>query len=247
MHQAYLLTGRRRLSQEAVERAFHHAWQHWAEVARDRDPAGWVRAVAYDHALSPWHRLRPTHRHPDAPPVEHDRRALLDVLLSLPPSYRRTLLLYDGLGLDLPETAAETEASTPAAARRLLHAREAVAVRLPELADAGGLQKRLAALVGSGPAMAPSPARAVRTGGERRARLWTRAAIVVTTLLIGVTAVAAITSPGEYRAPVAPGRPVDGVPPAAGPEKLSDGNEALRDRLRSGPAAGPGRLLPQLR
>ncbi|SCE63251.1 helix-turn-helix domain-containing protein, partial [Streptomyces sp. OspMP-M43] len=134
VRQAYLLTGRRALARESVERAFQLAWHRWPEVAVDRDPAGWVRAAAYEYAMSPWHRLRRAHRHPDAPPTEPGKRALFDALLDLPPAYRRTLLLYDGVGLDLPETAAETEASTPAAAGRLMTARAAVAERLPELA-----------------------------------------------------------------------------------------------------------------
>lgn len=53
VRQAYLLTGRRELARESVERAFQVAWQRWPEVAVDRDPAGWVRSVAYEHALSP--------------------------------------------------------------------------------------------------------------------------------------------------------------------------------------------------
>ncbi|OEV14673.1 helix-turn-helix domain-containing protein, partial [Streptomyces nanshensis] len=134
VRQTYLLTGRRRLARESVERAFQLAWHRWPEVAVDRDPAGWVRAAAYEYAMSPWHRLRRAHRHPDAPPTEPARRALFEALLDLPPAYRRTLLLYDGIGLDLPETAAETEASTPAAAGRLEVARAALAERLPELA-----------------------------------------------------------------------------------------------------------------
>ncbi|MEU3883378.1 helix-turn-helix domain-containing protein, partial [Streptomyces californicus] len=106
VRQTYLLTGRRALALESVERAFQLAWHRWPEVAVDRDPAGWVRAAAYEFAMSPWHRMRRTHRHPDAPPTEPGRRALFDALLDLPPAYRRTLLLYDGVGLDLPETAA---------------------------------------------------------------------------------------------------------------------------------------------
>ncbi|MCG0069896.1 RNA polymerase subunit sigma-70, partial [Streptomyces tricolor] len=65
VRQTYLLTGRRELARESVERAFQLAWQRWPEVARDRDPAGWVRAVAYDCALSPWHRFRPRYRSPE--------------------------------------------------------------------------------------------------------------------------------------------------------------------------------------
>ncbi|MFB7594060.1 RNA polymerase sigma factor [Streptomyces sp. NPDC056160] len=145
VRQAYLLTGHRERAREAVERAFQLAWQHWPKVANDRDPAGWVRATAYDCALSPWHRCIPRNRIPDPPPGPADR-ALQHALLRLPPSYRRTLVLYDGVGLDLPETAAETEASTPAAANRLMHAREAVAACLPELADPAELHRRLVRL-----------------------------------------------------------------------------------------------------
>lgn len=53
VHQTYLLTGRRGLSRESVEHAFLLAWQRWPEVAVDRDPVGWVRAAAYEYALSP--------------------------------------------------------------------------------------------------------------------------------------------------------------------------------------------------
>lgn len=111
--QTYLLTGRRTLALEAVERAFTQAWGRWPEVASDPDPVGWVRAAAYEYALSPWHRFRRAHRHADRPPAEPADRILLDALLALPAAHRRTVLLYDGVGLDLPDTAAETEASTP--------------------------------------------------------------------------------------------------------------------------------------
>ncbi|MET9950468.1 sigma factor-like helix-turn-helix DNA-binding protein [Streptomyces sp. NPDC006339] len=245
VHQTYLLTGRRRLSREAVEHAFHHAWQHWPEVAVDRDPVGWVRAVAYEYALSPWHRFRRRHRHPDSPPTEASRRALLGALLELPPPYRRTVLLYDGLGLDLPETAAETEASTPAAGNRLLHARAVIGQRVPELADPEALQRRLSALVAEAPTATLAPARSVRTGSERRTRLLTRAVMGVTAGLIGVTAFTAATAPTRYIPVNAPGQVVDGVPVRGGPQKLRPEDRELRDKLRSAPHPGPERLVPR--
>ena len=43
VRQTYLLTGRRELARESVERAFQLAWQRWPEVARDPDPkAGYL-------------------------------------------------------------------------------------------------------------------------------------------------------------------------------------------------------------
>ncbi|MET8507996.1 helix-turn-helix domain-containing protein [Streptomyces sp. NPDC004787] len=244
VHQTYLLTGRRRLSRESVEYAFHHAWQHWPEVATDGDPVGWVRAVAYEYALSPWHRFRRRHRHPDAPPTEAARRALLGALLDLPAPYRRTVLLYDGLGLDLPETAAETEASTPAAGNRLLHARTVIGQRIPELAEPEALQRRLAALVAEAPTATLPAARAVRTGSERRTRLLTRAVVGVTTALIAVTALTAATAPTRYIPVNAPGEVVEGVPVRGGPQKLRPEDKELRDKLRTAPNPGPERLVP---
>lgn len=243
VRQTYLLCGRRELAREAVERSFQLAWQRWPEVARDRDPGGWVRAVAYDCALSPWHRFRPRYRHPEPPPADPADRALLHALLTLPPSYRRTLVLYDGVGLDLPETAAETEASTPAAANRLTHAREAVAARIPELADPADLHRRLLGLA-SAERLQAAGATAVRTGGERRSVFWTRAAIASTVTIIGATTLTLRTAPTHYEAPIAPAQAVEGVPARVAPGPLSQAEQALRTKLRKTGSSGPQRLRP---
>jgi DNA-directed RNA polymerase specialized sigma24 family protein/DNA-binding XRE family transcriptional regulator len=246
VRQTYLLTGRRDLAREVVEQAFQQAWQRWPEVARDRDPAGWVRAVAYDCALSPWHRFRPRYRHPEPPPADPADRALLHALLGLPPAYRRTLVLYDGVGLDLPETAAETEASTPAAANRLTHAREAVAACLPELADPAELHRRLLELASTERLRAARPT-VVRTVGERRNVFWTRAAIAFTVTIIGATTLTLRTAPTHYEAPIAPAQAVRGVPPRAALGPLSGEEIALQKKLRQSEASGPERLMPDLR
>ncbi|MEZ3177510.1 helix-turn-helix domain-containing protein [Streptomyces pimonensis] len=246
VRQTYLLTGRRALARESVERAFQLAWDRWPEVARDPDPAGWVRAAAYEWALSPWHRFRRRHRQPEPPPANEDDRALLAVLLHLPPPYRRALLLYDGLGLGLPETAAETEASTRATAGRLAHARETVAARLPDLSDPRELRRRLADLACTGRLRAAEPP-AVRGGGERRARFRTRAVVAFTVVLIGTTALTLHTAPTRYEPPVPPGETVRGVPPRVAPGPLSEEQRELRTRLREELPRGPERLVPQLR
>ncbi|MFE0134424.1 helix-turn-helix domain-containing protein [Streptomyces sp. NPDC059037] len=245
VRQTYLLTGRRTLAQESVERAFQLAWQRWPEVAVDRHPASWVRAAAYEYAMSPWHRLRPAHRHPEAPPAEPADRAFLDVLMSLPPAQRRTLLLYDGVGLDLPETAAETEASTPAAANRLLRAHETIIEKIPELAATpDALHERLSELC-KAEKLQPPKADRVRTGSEHRARLWTRAAIAFTALIIGATALTLRTAPTHYEPPQSPGKAINGVPPRMGPGPLSYEEQSLHKKLREGLSNGPERLSPQ--
>ncbi|GHI05503.1 RNA polymerase subunit sigma-70 [Streptomyces cellostaticus] len=246
VRQTYLLTGRRELAREAVEQAFQLAWQRWPEVARDRDPAGWVRSMAYECALSPWHRFRPRHRSPEPPPADPADRALLHALLDLPPSYRRTLVLYDGVGLDLPETAAETEASTPAAANRLTHARAAVAAQVPELADPAALHRRLAELAATEHLRAARPP-TVRTCGERRSLFWTRAAIAFTVAIIGATTLTLRTAPTRYEPPIAPAQAVQGVPPPAVMGPLSREQLALRTRLHREAANGPERVVPTAR
>ncbi|MGW2085537.1 helix-turn-helix domain-containing protein [Streptomyces sp. NPDC001880] len=252
--QTFLLTGRRNLSRESVARAFALAWERWPEVAVDRDPVGWVRAAAYEYALSPWHRLRRTHRRPDPPPAEAGTRALLDALLALPPSYRRTLLLYDGVGLDLPETAAETEASTPAAAGRLMNARAAVAERLPELAEPSSpaeqsalLNERLGALAQAQPSDSLPPPVVVRTDSERKAQLWTRAAVSFTVLIIGLTLFTLVTAPARHETPESPARQVGGEPPRGGPQnqKPTPQDLKLQKKLRGELVPGPARLVPE--
>ncbi|MEV7546875.1 helix-turn-helix domain-containing protein [Streptomyces sp. NPDC089915] len=254
VRQVYLLTGRRGLAQESVERAFRQAWAQWPEVATDPDPVGWVRAAAYEYALSPWRRLRRAHRtlgRPDKAPADPNDRILLGALLALPPAHRRTVLLYDGVGLDLPDTAAETEASTPTTGNRLLHAHADLAARLPGLAGVPPEQQSavLRAWLGAvRPAVPldPPPAASVRTVSELRARRWARAALVLTAVIAVATGYTTVTAPDHYVAPVAPGTGVSGVPALAGPPRVTETSRALQDKLRADPAAGPHRIHPSL-
>ncbi|MFJ3879901.1 helix-turn-helix domain-containing protein [Streptomyces sp. NPDC090077] len=251
VRQAYLLTGRRALALHSVEVAFRQAWGRWPEVATDRDPVGWVRSAAHEYALSPWHRFRRAHRHPDRPPADTADRILLEALLALPPVHRRTVLLYDGVGLDLPDTAAETEASTPATGHRLLRAHAELARRIPLLADvpperrSAMLRERFAA-VRPAVSLEPRPAAVVRTVSEHRARRLARAALVLTAVIAASTGYTTVTAPDHYEPPVAPGASVSGVPPLSGPPRLTETSRELQDKLRADPAAGPHRLHPRL-
>ncbi|MGW0602978.1 RNA polymerase subunit sigma-70 [Streptomyces sp. NPDC002640] len=252
VRQTYLLTGRHSLALEAVEQAFRRAWHHWPEVALDPDPPSWVRAAAHDHALSPWRRLSRRHRREERAPAATRSspadRALLAALTALPPRHRRTLLLYDGLGLDLPETAAETEASTVATAGRLRHAREAVAAVLPELADPETLARRMAETAQAATSTTrPRPLRppAVRGRAERQARWWTVVSAGTTAVLGVLTLVGLFTAATRYEPPVPEGERVRGVPVQGAPGPLSKPERKLRTHLEKAPGAGPPRLLPQ--
>lgn len=213
VQQASLLTGSRPFARRAVEKAFHQAWQHWPEVAEDSDPGGWVRATVYDYALSPWHRWRWRRRLPSLSkspsrgsrgrsgpePATGSGPALLGALLRLPPSQRRALLLHDGLGIGITETAAEMEASTMATLGRVVRARAAVTGHMPALHDVPpaereeALRRMLAERAAARPLHSARPAHAVRSESERHARLWTLGVLGLTALLVGLVAFTAVT------------------------------------------------------
>ncbi|CAM5391925.1 hypothetical protein SNARM312S_05795 [Streptomyces narbonensis] len=181
-----------------------------------------MRAASYEYALSPWHRFRRAHKHPDSPPAEANRRALLGALLELPPPYRRTVLLYDGLGLDLPETAAETEAIPPPPPTGCCtpgRSSGSGSPSSPSRRPCTGASRLVAGDSGGGPPGGPH----IRAGSEKRSRTWTRAVLGVTAVLIGVTGFTAATAPTRYVPVNAPGETVNGVPVRGGPQKLRPG------------------------
>ncbi|GAA3032469.1 RNA polymerase sigma factor [Streptomyces glomeratus] len=246
VRQTYLLTGRRELARESVERAFQQAWQRWPEVAVDPDPAGWVRAAAHDWALSPRHRFRLRHRRAEPPPADPSDRALLHALLTLSPARRRTLLLHDGVGLGLPEAAAETQASTPAAAGRLLFARETLAALVPDQAAPEVLRRRLDELATAQHLHAARPP-SVRSRAERRTRWGTVGALAFTAAIVGATTQTLRMAQDHYERPVPRGTEIRDLPPRVAQGPLSEEQLELRALLESSPLHGPERVVPEAR
>lgn len=240
VRQVDLITGNPGFARHAVRRAFDLAWQRWPEVAADPDPVGWVRAAAYEYALAPWQQWVPGHRtHPRAAArtlrgSERDG-AVRAAVLRLSPSQRQALVLYDGLGLDLPVAAAESEASTVATASRITQARAALSAAVPELGDEA--PARLKAILaepdpepargtdpGTGTGVAPEvPAARVRDASERGVRRRTLGAVALTALIAGATGAALVVTydrvgdlphrarPTQVTAPATPA-PGQGVP-----------------------------------
>lgn len=167
--------------------------------------------------------------------------ALLNALLRLPRSYRRTLLLHDGVGLGLPATAAEIEASTPATAGRLTHAREELLRHLPELRrvppDRLGavLHHRLGALAVAQPVRTRA-AELVRSGSEHTTKVLVRGSLGFTALITACTVLSLLTSSAADRPIFSPARPVSTAPvtPTATPP----------DARAPAPAASPAPAPP---
>ncbi|MFI1098262.1 hypothetical protein [Streptomyces sp. NPDC020917] len=222
LRQVELLTGDPVFAGHAVARAFDLAWQRWPEVAEDSDPVGWVRAAAYEYALAPWQRWVPgaAHRLQPHPPEDSLAAALLD----LPPAHRRALMLHDGLGLDLPDAAAEVEASTASTAARITHAREALTAALPEPAQP--LSVRLGALL-DGEQDPPQEPAGVREASERGVHRRTVGAFGLTGLIAAVTLTVVLAGPGTGKHATPPDAPA----PAASTPHAANAPEFVQEFL----------------
>ncbi|WP_369207775.1 sigma factor-like helix-turn-helix DNA-binding protein, partial [Streptomyces sp. PU-14G] len=257
--QAFLLSGHRRVAERAVRWAFHQAWQHWPKVLAGSDPTRTVRATVYEYALSPWHQFHPLRRMPQAYSGPPEDRAVLEAFLGLPRSYRAALLLHYGLGLTLPETAAEVECSTEAAAGRVTHGRAALEESWPPLRElprrrrGAVLAHTLRELAVAQP-VRPVPPRLVRRRSFRTTRLWTRASLGLTATVTAATVLTLVTA--ESAQP--PRKPAGVVPRTFAPEtfpgasvlRTTRTSEEGRDRQhaeakRSAPSDRA--YLPQLR
>lgn len=176
IRQVEVLTGNEELGRHVVHRAFHRAWQRWPEVAADPDPVGWLRSQAFEHALAPWQQFVPWHR---------TRRRARGDLQRLPRGARHAVLLHEGLGLGLRRTAAESMASTPTTAARIIRARDT----LGEEAVAG-----LSGLLNQ-PCVPELPAEQVREMSEERLRHQTFGSVAATVVLVLLTAGGLIFGP----------------------------------------------------
>ncbi|CAG7600646.1 DNA-directed RNA polymerase specialized sigma subunit, sigma24 family [Actinacidiphila bryophytorum] len=200
--QVAVLTGDRELAARAVRRAFDLAWQRWPEVARDSDPAGWLRAAAHTYAMTPWQRLLRRHRKNRGKDAA-DRGALAQALVRLHPERRRALLLHDGLGLSLAVTAAEVESSTTAAASRIIGARRQLASAAPDEYDGGDAGPHLTALLAAEPGLPegePAPA-GMREYSERGVRRRTVGAFAAAGVIVLATTVGVIVGPDHSPRP----------------------------------------------
>lgn len=173
VQQTFLLTGCRHRAVHIVHLALGAAGRRWQQVSRLPDPERWVRAHAFETALSPWRRggprranrlwqlprprikVHPAGRDRQVDP-EQERltsrdRALLKALRRLSRPQRRALVLHDALGLPVAQVAAEVESSTAAAENRVRGARAALVRSVPDLVgrdpSAPGFGEQLAALL----------------------------------------------------------------------------------------------------
>ena len=135
--QAYVLTGDRESAQDLTQEALVRAWRHWDRITRYEDPEGWTRRVLHNLCIESWRRANrrravtpPAPSGPADVPVHHHE--LAQAMRSLPADQARALLLHDGLGMTVPETAAEIGAPEGTVRTWLHRARKVVAARIEQ-------------------------------------------------------------------------------------------------------------------
>lgn len=135
--QAYVLTGDRETAQDLTQEALLRAWRRWDRITGYEDPEGWTRRVLHNLCIESWRRsrTRSAHRAVEAPttpdiPVHHHQ--LAQAMRDLPGEQARALLLHDGLGMTVRETADELAVPEGTVRSWLSRSRKVVAARITQ-------------------------------------------------------------------------------------------------------------------
>ena len=110
--QAYVLTGSREMAQDLTHEAFLRAWKHWQRIADYDSPEAWTRRVLHNLCIDLRRKSRPSPSRaldPSPAPVEIPTHhlQLAEAMRTLPGEQARALLLHDGLGMSVAETASD--------------------------------------------------------------------------------------------------------------------------------------------
>jgi RNA polymerase sigma-70 factor (ECF subfamily) len=110
--QAYVLTGNLEQAQDLTQEALLRAWTHWDRITGYESAEGWTRRVLHNLCIGSWRRtqVRPLSVVREPVPtvdVPTDHVLLAEALRQLPGAQARALLLHDGLGMTVAETAGE--------------------------------------------------------------------------------------------------------------------------------------------
>jgi RNA polymerase sigma-70 factor (ECF subfamily) len=137
--QLYVMLGDLPEAQDVVQEAFVRGWSRRRQLARDGNPEGWIRTVAWRLAVSRWRGRRRSEeawqRHGGPPVVEGPGPgtvALVAALRELPPGQRRSVALHYVCDLTVEQIAAETGVSGSTVKTHLARGRAALAHFLPD-------------------------------------------------------------------------------------------------------------------
>jgi RNA polymerase sigma-70 factor (ECF subfamily) len=152
LRQLTLMTGDSEAAADVLQEAYARAWQRWRHVSSLKDPAAWVRTVAWRVAISQHRRSLVASdrlRRFLVPEAAVDRTPVTDEVLDLraalrllSPEHRRALVLYEMCGLSIAQVAAETGVAEGTVKSRLARARAALAAALGSAYLTGGVAEQ---------------------------------------------------------------------------------------------------------
>ncbi len=133
--QAYVLTGNRELAQDLTQEALLRAWTHWNRIAGYDNPERWTRRVLHNLCIQSWRKSQVRRfgnppEIPTTPEMAEDHVLLAKAMRLLPGEQARALLLHDGLGLTVAETAHELDVPQGTVKSWLSRSRKIVAAHL---------------------------------------------------------------------------------------------------------------------
>jgi RNA polymerase sigma-70 factor (ECF subfamily) len=137
--QLYAMCGDMDEAQDCLQEAYLRAWQRWPRISQYKDPAGWVRQVAWRLAINRWHRarnaVRAWVRHGPAPAVAEaspDGLLLAAAMRGLPVAQREALVLHYLAGMTIEQIADQTGAPAGTIKARLARGRTHLSELLSE-------------------------------------------------------------------------------------------------------------------
>jgi len=135
--QAYVLTGSRELAEDLTHEAFLRAWKHWQRIADYEGPEAWTRRVLHNLCIDSWRKTRSRDHKASNPvpssveiPTHHLQ--LAEAMRTLPGAQARALLLHDGLGMSIAETAGDLGVPEGTVTSWLTRSRRIVAAKLDQ-------------------------------------------------------------------------------------------------------------------
>jgi RNA polymerase sigma-70 factor (ECF subfamily) len=135
--QAYVLTGSREAAEDLTHEAILRAWKHWPRIAEYEGPEAWTRRVLHNLCIDSWRKSQPkVQKAPDSVPspveIPTHHLQLAEAMRSLPGRQARALLLHDGLGMTIAETAGDLGVPEGTVTSWLTRSRKIVASRLEQ-------------------------------------------------------------------------------------------------------------------
>ena len=133
--QAYVLTGSHEQAQDLTQEALVRAWTHWDQITGYENPEGWTRRVLHNLCIQSWRtskvrRWTGPRETVVTDEMPEDHVLLAEAMRRLPGPQARALLLHDGLGMTVAETARELDVPEGTVKSWLSRTRKIVAANL---------------------------------------------------------------------------------------------------------------------